>query len=121
MSRPPSTPALTVVAGLSTVSLCARASILEVESRALAVLDAPAGPEEPIERAFRRKEDELRALFGQLSAGEALALFRRLTLVCPTDILASRFARLVTDRRARLLAFLAAAPRREAIARARRP
>jgi hypothetical protein len=97
-----------------------QASPLEVEGRALAVLEAPADPAEPIELAFRRKEHELRTLFGVLSSGEALVLFRRLTLACPDDNLASKFARLVAERRARLLAFLEAAPRREALAHARR-
>lgn len=121
VTSPPRSAASAASPGLPAATPGARGATLEVERRALAVLDAPADPSEPIERAFRRKEDEVRALFGELSAGDALAIFRRLTLVCPDDLLASRFARLVTDRRARLLAFLADAPRREAIARARRP
>lgn len=91
-----------------------------IDSRVIAILDTPPSPGEPIECAFRRKEHELRALFGELSAVEARALHRRLMLASPDDALAAKFARLAAERRGRLLAFLEAAPRREALSHRRR-
>lgn len=69
---------------------------------------------ETIELAYRRKERELTELFATLSRAEATALHKRLADPREEDKLASRFARLVVDRRLRLLAILADAPRREA-------
>jgi len=69
---------------------------------------------ETIEAAYRRKERELAGLFGSLTRGEAATLQRRLVDPRSNDPIASRFARLVIDRRTRLLAVLADVPRREA-------
>ena len=69
---------------------------------------------ETIELAYRRKERELTELFATLARGEAATLHKRLSDPRDGDTLASRFARLVIDRRTRLLAILADAPRREA-------
>lgn len=69
---------------------------------------------ETIELAYRRKERELTELFATLSRAEAATLHKRLVDPQAEDQLAMRFARLVVDRRLRLLAMLADAPRREA-------
>jgi hypothetical protein len=90
------------------------------ECEILAVLDAPANVGEAAEAAFRRKERELGAVFATLTTLESRALHTRLSNPKPDDAMAMRFVRLVADRRARLLAFLADARRREAIAMARR-
>lgn len=64
---------------------------------------------------FLRKEIELRDLFSKLSVRDARELHRRLTLGIAGDPIAPQFARLTGDRRVRLLAFLADAPRRNAV------
>lgn len=92
---------------------------VEREDEILAMLSAPPGPGERIEVAYRRKEHELMVLFGSLSVLDSMELHRRLTLSLRDDPVATRFGRLVVDRRVRLIAFLAGARRREAIARAR--
>lgn len=92
---------------------------VELEDEILAVLDAAPEPGEPIEMAFRRKEQELMALLSRLSVVDAMELQRRLTLSLADDPIAARFGRLVVARRVRLLAFLAGARRREAQQRAR--
>lgn len=90
-----------------------------IEHQIIEVLDARPEPGERIEFAFRRKEHELMSLFAQLSVIDALELHRRLRLSLSDDPLASRFGRLVVDRRARLMSYLADARRREALKRAR--
>lgn len=84
----------------------------------LAVLEASPEYGGTIELAFRRKEQSLMSLFSALSPRDALALHARLASPREDDALAARFARLVRERRERLLAFLADARRREAIAAA---
>lgn len=84
----------------------------------IAVLDGPAQPGEPLAFAFRRKEQDLTRLFGTLDALTARALQRRLASPSPSDALASRFARITPERRARLVAFLGDARRREALRQA---
>ena len=69
---------------------------------------------ETIDAAYRRKERELAELFESLTRSEAATLQRRLVDPRSDDAIATRFARLVVDRRTRLLAVLADAPRREA-------
>jgi hypothetical protein len=86
----------------------------------LAVLDAPPVAGETIDVEFRRKERDLLARFAALPVDAALALHKRLSTPRDGDELAARFARLVADRRARLLEFLADARRREAIKGGRR-
>jgi hypothetical protein len=70
---------------------------------------------ETIEAMYRRKERALCDVFAQLAPIEAHALFRRLANPAAGDLLAAQFGRLVSDRRARLLAFLAGARRRDAL------
>jgi hypothetical protein len=82
------------------------------------VLESPQEYGETIEVAFRRKEQALVSLFAALGPRDALALHARLSSPREGDALAARFARLVRERRDRLLAFLADARRREAVAAA---
>jgi hypothetical protein len=55
------------------------------------------------------------ALFARVSVNDARALHRRLSLSLADDPIATRFSRLVVERRARLMVFLADARRREAV------
>ena len=84
----------------------------------LAVLDSPPDYGETIDQAFRRKEHALLSAFASLSPRDCAALHARLSAAREGDALAARFARLVRERRDRLLAFLADARRREAFAAA---
>jgi hypothetical protein len=77
------------------------------------VLASAPEPGETIDAAYRRKERDLGQLFASLTRAEASVLHRRLSDPDPGDGVAAAFARLVVDRRTRLLAFLAEAPRRE--------
>lgn len=86
-----------------------------VDARLIAVLDAPLASGESAHAGFRRKEEELGAIFATLSVLESRALHSRLSLCKAGDELANKFARLMIDRRARLLMFLADARRREAL------
>lgn len=92
-----------------------RTVALEREIEA-AILSAP-GPGERIEFAFRRKEQELKDLFARLPVLDAMELHRRLNLCLNDDPLANQFKRLISERRARLITFLADARRREATRR----
>jgi hypothetical protein len=92
----------------------------EIEIAILAVLEGPVGFGETIETTFRRKEHELGALFTKLTAIECRALHKRLENPKAGDALALRFSAMISVRRARLLAFLQDARRREAIAGGRR-
>jgi hypothetical protein len=87
---------------------------VSLEDAILVALDEPALPGEQIAMAFQRKESVIGALFAQLDVHESRALHRRLELALPEDPIAARFGRLVADRRARLMAFLADARRRAA-------
>ncbi len=69
---------------------------------------------------FARKERELCAVLVQLSIQEARAVHQRLASPKVGDVLAEKFGRLTIERRTRLLAFVADARRREAVAAARR-
>jgi hypothetical protein len=82
----------------------------------LAILDAPLGLAETAHDGYRRKEHELGAAFAALPIVEARALHARLAAPRAGDAVAERFQRLVGDRRVRLLAFLADARRRAALA-----
>jgi len=75
------------------------------EEAMVAVLDRPTTDRLPSEE-FRRKEHELGTLFGLLAPGDSVELERRLSVSSADDMLASRFARLTPERRARLLTFL---------------
>ncbi|MDQ3370840.1 MAG: hypothetical protein M3680_35930 [Myxococcota bacterium] len=87
---------------------------MSCEHTIIDVLVTPPRYGETIEAAYRRKERELTELFANLGRGEAAVLLKRLSDPRTYDALATRFARLVVDRRTRLLALLADAPRREA-------
>jgi hypothetical protein len=75
------------------------------------VLDSQPEPGESVQRDFDRKERELRSLFDRLDHDDRAALFLRLTTGVD-DPLITQLARLSTERRQRLLASLAEAPRR---------
>ena len=94
-------------------------STVSLEAEIAAVIDAPPLPGEQLAAAFRRKELTLGDLFARLTVAEARELHRRFTRSVADDVLAVRFNRLVSERRARLLAFLADARRREALQQAR--
>jgi hypothetical protein len=91
----------------------------ETEARIGALLDAPARLGETTAVAFARKEQALGELFATLTILESRALHARLSNPRPDDPIATRFTLLVADRRARLLAFLADARRRQVIVDAR--
>ena len=86
-----------------------------VDREILAVFDSPPELGETIEAQHRRKERLLGELFARLSVIEARALHGRLSNPGNHDPIATRFARLIPERRTRLLVFLADARRREAI------
>jgi hypothetical protein len=96
-----------------------RAPVGVHDARLLAILTAPAAPDETALVAFARKERELTAVLVALPATEAIALHRRLTVAAADDALVTAFGRLVIERRQRLLGVLADARRREAMARCR--
>jgi hypothetical protein len=89
----------------------------ERELAVLSILARGAEGGETIEIAFRRKEAELLAVFAELAPLEARSLRERLSSPDPADPVACGFARLVHERRTRLLSFLADAPRRAALKR----
>jgi hypothetical protein len=72
----------------------------------IAELERPKPPGDTHVHAANRREAALRAQFAQLPPHESLALQRRLEMAAPDDPLAIAFARLVPERRARLLAHL---------------
>jgi hypothetical protein len=78
----------------------------------IAVLAGSRLPSETVLAEYRRKEEELCGLFAELTLVEAATLLKRLRDAEPDDQMARRFAALVPERRGRLLAFLADAPRR---------
>jgi hypothetical protein len=96
-------------------------SIPQESERALfAILECGAQLGETIDAHNRRKERELGALFATLSVLQARALHKRLSSPAADDPIATRFARMIAERRHRLLVFLADARRREAIHTSRR-
>jgi hypothetical protein len=101
-------------------SAAASAPLVALELEIRGVLDTPPRPGEQLEAAFRRKEHMLGELFARLSVMDARTLHHRLDVAHAGDELAASFGRLRADRRARLLAFLADARRREAMRFARR-
>ncbi|HLL23751.1 MAG TPA: hypothetical protein VK427_16545 [Kofleriaceae bacterium] len=92
----------------------------ELEQRMIETLVKAPSSDETIEAGYRRKEHELLTLLAPLTPLEARALHRRLTMPSGDDPLATHFGRLVPARRARVLAFLTDARRREAMAGTRR-
>lgn len=92
----------------------------ELEAQLITIIDAPI--DGSAATGFALKEQQLGAAFAALSLQQSRELLRRLkanTLdnpVATADVLRARFATFVVERRNRLLAFLADAPRRAAIA-----
>lgn len=78
----------------------------------IAILDQAPDFGEPLQEAFRRKEQALVAAFMELSSIAAQELQRRLTAARSDDVLATKFGRLAAERRARLLSRLAEAGKR---------
>ena len=93
------------------------ATVGSATEQAIADILSPRSDAGRISDAFDRKESELRALFCSLRPLEAAALRKR--LADSTDKLAEVFSRFAPERRARLLAVLADARRREALQQAR--
>ena len=75
------------------------------------ILDGQPESGESVLRGFDRKERELRAFFDRLDPDDRAALLLRLTAGADDPIIA-KLARLSTERRQRLIASLAEAPRR---------
>jgi len=90
-----------------------------LERDLIAALDAPLLPGESAHVGFARKERELAALFAAMDLADARAVHQRLMAGESGDVLVMKFGRLASERRARLLRFLADAPRREVVAKAR--
>lgn len=101
-------------------TVCLRASTAAVpdstDARLIAILDAPLVRGETTTAGFARKEQELGAVFAALSLAEARELHARLATPRADDELANKLGRLTPDRRCRLVAFLADARRRAALA-----
>jgi hypothetical protein len=88
-----------------------------LEAEILAVLDGPLlGGSKDL--AYRIREHEIAQVFARLTVLDARELHRRLSIPAADDRIAARFGRMILDRRQRLLAVLADARRREALASA---
>lgn len=92
-----------------------------VANTLIEVLEAALLPGETLRAHYDRKESALAGIFATLTARESRRIHRRLSALESSDALARRFARLVVERRTRLLAFLALAPQRDARARVDQP
>lgn len=103
-------PATSTTPVIAAIAVRSEASIVDVLERRV---DASEGHV----LGNQRKEQELRDLFAALSLHEAWEVRRRLTESRAGDRLAVAFQRLVLERRGRLVAFLADAGRRAALAR----
>jgi hypothetical protein len=93
-----------VVSSASVVPVLSEATIRVL----LTELHRPKLPDDTHAHAANRREAKLREVFATLSSHESLALQRRLEIEAPADELAIAFRRLIPERRARLLAHLAA-------------
>jgi hypothetical protein len=82
----------------------------------LVIIESPLACGETAASGFARKEHELRRAMSLLSVRESRALHARLSNPAAGDPLAKAFTRLTSDRRGRLINFLADARRREACA-----
>lgn len=91
----------------------------EIEHRLRTILETGIRPGETLNAGYQRLEHELGAQFATLTVLQSRALHRRLGNPNPSDALAIGFQRLIPARKGRLLAFLADARRREALALAR--
>lgn len=97
------------------------AAPLTTEQMLLDILEAPLPPGYTVATCLQLKEEALGTVLATLSIDECRAMYKRLATPVDGDMLARSFAtRLVGERRNRLLAFLADARRRQAIATARR-
>jgi hypothetical protein len=97
----------------------ARAATCSFEQTLLELVTAPLAPGEMAAAGYDRKEREIGKLFGTLGPVEAWTLHRRLANPLAEDPLATTFARMIPQRRLRLLAFLGDPKRRAALARSR--
>jgi hypothetical protein len=75
-----------------------------IETELARIIEEPAAPGESLQRAFDRKERELRALFLSLTRAESFALHAK--LLAERDTADSLLARLTDQRRSRVLACL---------------
>jgi hypothetical protein len=106
------------------VALCEPTELTQLlqvalEAEIVTVFAQPPVAGEPRELTFKRKEQQLAALFAQLVPADSLTLERRLRLATPRDPIAAQFARLIATRRSRLLAFLGASRKRHPLQLAR--
>lgn len=92
---------------------------VELEDEILSVLGAVPEPGERIAIAFRPKEEELIVFLAHLSVLDSMRLHRRLTLSLDRDPVVTRFGRVIAERGAPFMSFLAGARRREAVRVAR--
>jgi hypothetical protein len=76
-----------------------------IESEVARIIDAIPAHGESVQRAFDRKEHELRTLFQSLTRAESIALHSKLSV--ERDNASSVLARLTAERRSRVLARLA--------------
>jgi hypothetical protein len=76
-----------------------------IESEVARIIDAMPAHGESVQRAFDRKERELRTLFQSLTRAESIALHSKLSI--ERDNASSVLARLTAERRNRVLARLA--------------
>lgn len=122
--RPPSSPLVEPAQRPSRLSLVvaaapvgnSRATASVIDESLLAILEAPARQCETVAQTFQRKEGEIIAVCASLSVMNAHALRKRLATPQPGDRLAQQFARLVVERRTRIINYLADARRRAALA-----
>lgn len=98
---------------VSEVLRIARETTTELDNRLGGILTSDVGVGETVELAFRRKERQLGELFATISVADSADLHRRLSNPRAGDRIAELFGRLTVERRNRLVAFLASAPRRE--------
>ena len=90
----------------------------ETETRMTKTLETRGLANETVSATYQRIEQELGTQFASLTVLQARELHRRLSTPRADDALATAFHRMVAERKGRLLAFLADARRREALARA---
>ncbi|MEO6773517.1 MAG: hypothetical protein ABI467_10920 [Kofleriaceae bacterium] len=81
------------------------------------ILDGLPEAGESVQRAFDRKERELCALFATLAPVECWALHSALSTGDRGNGVVQRVARLTSERRARLIGFIATAARRKVVAK----
>lgn len=118
-SRPimPVDPIPSPTRAVSEVPRISRDTVSELGERIGVILTSAVEVGETVELAFRRKERQLGELFATLSISESVDLHLRLSHPRAGDRVAELFGRLTVERRDRLVAFLASAPRRETLRR----